>query len=193
MKNIAYVMRDFIYFLFNSFLRPNVLSNKVPILLKFSKTNKIGRAVFIDINTSLGKYNFIAENTIITKSKIGSYCSIAPYVKIGLGEHDYKKVSSSVRFIKDSYSVLTQSDCVIGNDVWIGTNAVVLRGVNIGDGAVIGANAVVTKDIPPFAIAVGVPAKVIKYRFSKEKIKQIIESKWWNYDIEEAKVIIGKL
>lgn len=70
--------------------------------------------------------------------------------------------------------------CEIGNDVWIGAGAIILHKVSIADGAVIGTGAVVTKDIPPYAIAVGNPAKVIRYRFSDEYIKQLLDIQWWN-------------
>ena len=69
----------------------------------------------------------------------------------------------------------------IGNDVWIGIKATIMPNITIGDGAVIGANAVVTKDVPPYAVVVGVPAKIIKYRFDEEIIKDLLELKWWNY------------
>lgn len=75
----------------------------------------------------------------------------------------------------------------IGNDVWIGCNVVVLAGVSVGDGAVIGAGAVVTKDVPPYAVAVGNPAKVIKYRFRTEIIAGLLETRWWDLPVEEIK------
>ena len=131
---------------------------------------------------------------MITKTDVGNYCTIANDVYIGQGEHDYTQVALSGQLYDfNSYDKYTQKDCLIGNDVWIGVGVVVLRGVTIGDGVVIGANSVVTKDIPPFAIAVGSPAKVIKYRFNEEKIKKIQESKWWDYELDEAKKIVAKL
>jgi acetyltransferase-like isoleucine patch superfamily enzyme len=72
--------------------------------------------------------------------------------------------------------------CVIGHDVWIGHAAIIMPGVNIGHGAIIGSGAVVTKDIPPYAIAVGVPAKVIKYRFDETTIAALMDIAWWNWD-----------
>lgn len=72
---------------------------------------------------------------------------------------------------------------IIGNDVWLGANSLVLKGVKIGDGAVIGAGAVVTKDVPPYAIVGGNPAKVIKMRFDDETIGKLMQLQWWNLDL----------
>jgi virginiamycin A acetyltransferase len=158
------------------------------------KNVKIMEDVSIDAYCSVGEYTFIGSNSIITKSKIGRYCSIAPNVSIGLGEHIIDRVStSSIFYGKESYNILTKGNLEIGNDVWIGTKAIILRGVKIGDGAIIGGGAVVTKDVPPFAIVAGSPAKLIKFRFSSEKISKILEVKWWEKDLEEAKILIDKL
>jgi len=75
----------------------------------------------------------------------------------------------------------------IGNDVWLGTGSIVNRGVTIGDGALIGANAVVTNDIPPYAIAIGSPARVIKYRFTDEIISALQKLKWWDWPVSKIK------
>lgn len=76
-------------------------------------------------------------------------------------------------------------DCNIGNDVWIAAGAHVLRGVKVSDGAVIAANAVVTKNVPPYAIVAGVPAKIVKYRFSEAQIRSLLDIKWWNFSEEQ--------
>lgn len=81
----------------------------------------------------------------------------------------------------------------IGNDVWIGRDVTILPSVNIGDGAVIGTGAVVNRDIPPYAIAVGVPAKVIKYRFTPDEIEKLLKIKWWNWTDEQIKKNIDLL
>lgn len=86
-----------------------------------------------------------------------------------------------------------KGDVVIGNDVWIGHGACLLSGVTIGDGAVVGAWAVVAKDIPPYAIAVGNPARVIKYRFSEDVIKRLMEVKWWDLPDEKINALIPLL
>ena len=80
-----------------------------------------------------------------------------------------------------------KGDIVIGNDVWIGYDAVIMAGVTIGDGAIIGTRAVVTKDVEPYSIVGGVPAKEIRKRFSPEVIKKLMEIQWWNWPIEKIR------
>lgn len=80
-----------------------------------------------------------------------------------------------------------KGDIIIGSDVWIGYEAVILSGVTVGDGAIIGSRAVVTKDVPPYTIVGGVPAKIIRKRFSDETVSQLLELKWWNWDKEKIK------
>ena len=84
-----------------------------------------------------------------------------------------------------------KGDIVIGNDVWIGFEAVILSGVTIGDGAIIGARAVVTKDVPPYTIVGGVPARPIRKRFSEEVISKLSELQWWNWSEERIRENIG--
>jgi acetyltransferase-like isoleucine patch superfamily enzyme len=81
----------------------------------------------------------------------------------------------------------SKGDVVIGNDVWIGFGATILSGVKIGDGAVVGARAVVSKDVPPYAVVGGVPAKVLKYRFDEDMVKKLLKLKWWHWDEDKIK------
>ena len=156
----------------------------------FHSRASLGKDTFISISSTidksskLGDYIYVAKRVIISNSSIGNYSSIGPDVKIGLGEHDYRAISTSMRITINKPDLL-KGECVIGKDVWIGAGAVILRGVKVGNGAVIGANAVVTKDVDSFSIVGGVPAKLIKYRFNKEKIDLIKDSKWW--DLTPAK------
>lgn len=86
-----------------------------------------------------------------------------------------------------------KGDTIVGNDVWFGQNVTVMPGVHIGDGAIIGANSVVASDIPPYAVAVGNPARVVKKRFDDETISKLLDLKWWDWDIEKISDNIEKL
>jgi len=175
------------------------LINKLYINVDVSPYSKIGENVtigkrtFIDKFSEIGDYTYIGKNCNITKSSIGRYCSIANNVSIGQGEHNINKISTSAFFYKNPYEELTKKPCIIGNDVWIGTDAIILRGVTVGNGAVIGANAVVTKDIPAYSIVVGCPAKIIKYRFDPTSIEIIEKSRWWEFNLKEAKKILFEI
>ncbi|SHM18707.1 CatB-related O-acetyltransferase [Flavobacterium chilense] len=170
--------------------RENLLAN--PNQGKFHNV-EIMSSVILSGENEIGEYTYIGFNSIITKSKIGRYCSIAGNVSIGIGEHKINRVSTSSIFYKNAWKTLTEKECVIGNDVWIGTNSVIRRGVTIGDGAVIGANSFVNKDVKPFEVVAGAPAKFIKMRFTDLIIESIRESDWWSKDLNEARTIIEKL
>lgn len=144
-------------------------------------------------DNQIGDYTYIGFNCIITQSVVGRYCSIANNVSIGIGEHKINRVSTSSLFYENPFETLTQGECIIGNDVWIGSNAVIRRGVKIGNGAIIGANSFVNKDVNDFEIVGGVPAKLIKKRFDENTIKLIKQSNWWDFDIENARLKISEL
>lgn len=122
------------------------------------------------------------------KTTIGNFVSIAKNVSLGYGLHPINLISTSPSIYKNNkkyYSPdVAQAPIHIGHDVWIGADVAVMNGVSIGTGSVIGAKSVVTKDIPPYAIAVGVPARVIKYRFDNDIINMLLSSKWWEYPVE---------
>lgn len=154
---------------------------------------KVSRGCLVDRGSFIGSHTFINTNTTITKSNIGNYCSIGSYVVIGPGEHDVKRFSLSGVFYNDSYAELTLRDVHIGHDVWIGTNAIILRGVTVGNGAVIAAGAIVTKDVPEYAVVAGVPARVIKSRLPKEVYDAILATNWFYQKPEQAKKILNNL
>lgn len=139
-------------------------------------------------NSNVGKYSSIGRYSKVTQSKIGSYCSISWDVTINAVAHDYKKLSSHSftkrpdigGFVKED--ARTYQKVSIGNDVWIGAHAIIMPGIEIGDGAVIGAGSIVTKDVKPYEIVAGNPAKHIKYRFNKEFVQELLEIKWWEWE-----------
>lgn len=181
-------------FIFNCFIKnKKIFSVRVSKNVKIGFNTEVQTGTEIDLETEIGSYSYIGRNCNITKSNIGNYVSIANNVSIGQGEHVLSNLSTSSLFYDEAYSALTKEKCIIENDVWLGVDSIVLRGVTVGNGAVIGANAVVTKDVPPYAIVVGSPARVIKYRFDKDKIDMIINSKWWEESPEEAKKIFERL
>lgn len=164
---------------------------------KLDKTAVIQRRVKIK-GSSVGRHSYIGANTDVENAQIGNFCSIADYCRIGMSAHSIDKLSTSPIFTlknngcqeqwTDVDAEISKDDSVwIGNDVWIGSHVLVNGGVRIGDGAVIGAGAVVVRDIPPFAISVGVPARVIRYRFKEDTISKLEEIKWWNKSDEELK------
>jgi acetyltransferase-like isoleucine patch superfamily enzyme len=148
------------------------------------------------VNTTMNKHSFCGYNCEIANAEIGSFCSIANGVVIGGGIHPYSWVSMSPAFyegrdsIKKKYSKHSRQQIkktIIGHDVWIGQNALIKQGVNIGTGAVIGMGAIVTRDVEPYTIVGGNPAKVIKTRFNEEIINSLLESKWWTFEEEILK------
>ena len=150
---------------------------------------QLNRRNFIS-HAILGSCTYTGVNTVIKHAEIGKYCSISWNVSITGNTHNYKTLSPhplshfpSFGFVEE-VTPLENKTIKIGNDVWIGMNACVLPGVEIGDGAIIGAGSVVTKDVPAYAIVVGNPAKVIKYRFCDEVIDCLIQCQWWNWPKE---------
>lgn len=161
------------------------------------KTSKVGpRSNIIRLN--LGKYSYLGSNSSVMDTVIGNYCSVASYCAIGGDSHPTNFVSTSPIFYGQKSSLkktwpetqkndYIQSQVIIGNDVWVGEKCFIKGGVTIGNGAVIGAHSVVTKDVPDYAIAVGSPAKVIKNRFDPDMIEKLLEIKWWNFSEAEIK------
>jgi len=171
----------------------------------FEGMNYIGNnSEFISSKIGIGSY--IANNSIIKNSKIGRFCAIGDNVRTCLGLHPTKDFVSihpaffstkkqagftfvphdifeEHKYIDDGKTIVVE----IGNDVWIGNNVLIMDGVKIGDGAVIAAGAIVTKDVDPYTVIGGVPARIIKKRFSENQIDYLLRLKWWNKDISWIK------
>lgn len=167
---------------------------------KFGKNVIVGKNRKISYGCEIGDNTYINYNTVIDANvKVGKYCSIAPNVYIAPGNHQYSFVSTHpILYDKawqkklniKSYNIKSkEKNTIIGNDVWIGVNATILQGVKIGDGAIIGANAVVTKDVENYSIVAGNPAKRIRYRFEEKDIKKLEEIEpWWNKEISNLNI-----
>lgn len=150
-----------------------------------------------EINDSkIGKYAYININTIIHKSQVGDFCSIGPHCLIGLNEHLYSYPTTSNNLYPDNImkqlAKHNEEKTYIGPDVWIGGNVFIKKGVKIGIGSVIAAGSVVTKNVEPYTIVAGVPAKLIHYRFEKNEINLLLKSKWWNNSVEEIYEALNK-
>lgn len=161
-----------------------------------SKKAWVGRRSNL-IRVTMGRYSYVGMNNSISDCKIGSFSSIASYCAIGGGMHPLDKISTSPvfydknncfrehKFISTHFGGGEGKTVVIGNDVWIGESCFIKAGVTIGDGAVVGAHSVVTKDIPPYAIVAGAPAKILRFRFDENKIKELLELQWWYWSDEQ--------
>lgn len=146
-------------------------------------------------NVTLGKYSYIGYDSDFNNVQIGNYCSISSNVKIGLGKHPINFVSTSPVFYSSKNPFKKNINKIhfddnpdithIGNDVWIGTNVILMDGITIGDGAVIAAGSIVTKDVKAYDIVAGIPAQKIKQRFDDDIIQNLILDKWWEKDPEE--------
>lgn len=159
---------------------------------RFGRHCRIAAPVYFG-DSFLDDYSYLEPYCRVSSTSIGKFCSIAPYCVIGPLSHPLEHASTHPAFYlraeRYSYTFVDQSNdpyqetrTTIGNDVWIGSGAFIRRGVRVGDGSVIGAGAVVTKDVPPYSIVGGVPAKVIRMRFSDNTIQALMDLKWWDKD-----------
>jgi acetyltransferase-like isoleucine patch superfamily enzyme len=148
------------------------------------------------INSSMGRYSFCGYDCQIINTNIGAFCSLADDIKIGGARHPMEWVSTSPMFYNSGdfkkfryskFDRIPDKHTFIGNDVWIGTGVKIIQGVKIGTGAVVGAGSVVTKDVPPYAIVAGNPAKIVRMRFDEEIIQRLLKSEWWNLSDPELK------
>ena len=162
----------------------NIISDcKLKSNVKISNSNTLWR-------TELGSFSYISPRSEIQLTSIGKFCSIGPRFQCSVGNHPMNYLSTSPVFFstlkqcgttfadKDYFE--ERSHTIIGNDVWIGASVTMQSGIKVGDGAIIGNGALVKRNVPAYSIVIGVPAKVVMYRFSEEIIKELKEIKWWN-------------
>jgi acetyltransferase-like isoleucine patch superfamily enzyme len=192
------MLMDFVKSFFSS-LR---YANRISFLAFWDTKSNISKTAYLAPgavigNSTIGEHSRVRQFVTMHFTKVGKYSAIGKYVKIGLGDHPLNLISTNAIFYSHKKNE-TRSDwvraidfsehneTVIGNDVWIGESVTIVGGVKIGHGAVIATKAVVTKDVPPYAVVGGIPAKIIKYRFEPEVIQKLIEIKWW--DLPESEI-----
>ena len=152
-------------------------------------TNKIYSGVRIG-NSHLGRFTYVGSDSLIMNATIGSFCSIGPRVMIGLGNHPMDWISTHPCFYSSrgqttkTFSSINKFDelkpITIGHDVWIGAGVTILDGLTIGTGSVLAAGAIVTKNVHPYAIVGGIPAREMKKRFSPSVAAELLDWEWWN-------------
>lgn len=189
-------MRKYFFGFFKNFLKKGVsfiafVDNTSNIDVKA----RINRLVKV-YDSNIGAFTYVGSKTEIICADIGKFCSIAHRSSIGLGTHSISTISTSPIFTSENngtgYSwtkenqFLESKRVTIGNDVWIGIECIIMGGITIGNGAIIGAGSIVTKDVPDYAIVVGVPAKIQRFRFEPNIINKLLQLEWWN--MPEAKI-----
>lgn len=165
----------------------------------------LGSAV-LEGNCAVGAFSYFNGRSHVSNTSIGRYCSFGPEIMMNPGNHpvdwfsshpfvcdpadastgmkkfpEYKSIIAEI--VPGTHNIHRSNGVRIGNDVWIGVRAIIMGGVTIGDGAIVAAGAVVTRDVPPYAIVAGVPARVIRLRFSEGVVERLLKAQWWKYDM----------
>ena len=183
-----------------------VVSSSATISQVVFEDHNVIRGNAIVTDSTIGRGTYINDGSVIAHTKIGRFCCLADHVCVVLGQHPIETfVTAHPAFYYDTTSQLGYSfhkgaplfqcfrypdgsknfQVIIGNDVWIGSHVLILGGVRIGDGAIIAAGSVVTKDVDPYTVVGGVPAKMIKNRFTEEQSRRLLALKWWNKPIDD--------
>lgn len=166
-----------------------IKSDRASLKAHYGINVRIDPGTIIAEDVFIGDESYVNRNSSIENCDIGKFCSISEGVFISTWEHNYKAVSTHPFAESKAFRNRKRDKVIIGNDVWIGLHAIILEGVHIGDGSVIGAGAVVTKDVAPYEIVGGVPAKHINWRTDSETINFLMKYKWWDKSRKEIESI----
>lgn len=192
---VKQIIAPILWLVINKTKKTNIMEFKTPFNLKIGKNVMIRRGSYVGSSVEIGDYSYISgPNSFIDSTKIGKYCSIARSCTIGAASHNYNWLTTSpiitdkkYLFVYEDKEVPQKDFVIIGNDVWIGMNSTINMGVIIGNGAVIASGSVVVKNVEPYSIVGGNPARHIKYRFSKEIIERLLDIEWWNWNEKEIR------
>jgi len=167
----------------------------------FGKYCEVGARTKV-AESRFGDFSYVVNDSEIIYTDVGKFCSIAAHTRINPGNHPVDRVAMNHFTYRSSAYGLGDDDpaffdwrrasrCTLGHDVWIGHGAVVLPGVSLGNGAVAGAGAIVTKDVPAFAIVVGNPARLLRYRFAPDVIEVLERIGWWDWPHDQLRVAMA--
>ncbi len=179
--------------LYDIYLDNNIIIDDNVFLENVSLGNNVKIYRDCDLyNVSINRYSYIAQRSVISHTNIGAFCSIGRNIHCSGANHPIDFLSTNPVFystrkqcgttfsVKDKFNEFLEIE--IGNDVWIGSNAIILGGVKVGNGSIIGAGAVVTQNVAPYSIVVGNPAKLLRFRFDEITIKEIENLSWWMWN-----------
>jgi len=172
---------------FNKVNQTKICSYYASLSAKYGKEVLISKDSYIASNVEIGDYSYVNTNSYLENCVIGKFCSISSGVYISPWEHNLSLKTTHPIGYDEETKKRVRKKVEIGNDVLISLNCIILEGVKIGNGAVIGAGSVVTKDVFPYEVVAGVPAKHLRFRFEKEIREKIEHLKWWDCDINRIK------
>lgn len=176
---------------------PSVQCSKTAFIhnVGFGEKNIVAQNAFLS-NVLLGDFSSIGRNTTIHNAELGKFCSISWNCTIGATSHPYTHISTHAFPYHSFFGISKTTNkikikTIVGNDVWIGANAIIMPGVSIGNGAVIGAGSIVTKNVPDYAIIAGNPAVIKKLRFTESTIRELNKIQWWNWSNDKLKNLLA--
>lgn len=184
------------------FQRRKQRAQGLPVLQSYEQQQEKFRKKYPDYALGAGTYGLptVHDANEGTTLGIGAYCSIASGVQIFLGSHhriDWVSSYPFPAFFEEAGHIpnfgVSRGDVIIGSDVWLCANCTILSGVTIGHGAVIGTGAVVTRDVEPYAVVAGNPARTVRYRFDEETRRALLAAAWWDWSIPEVRGVVELL